>query len=57
VAVSIDGYIAGPDEQVDHFPGNLDTFADIFAEYPETCPAHAREALASPQQPGTSTPS
>jgi len=57
VAISIDGYIAGPDEQVDHFPGNLDTFADIFAEYPETCPAHAREALASPQQPGTSTPS
>ncbi len=45
VATSVDGFIAGPDGEFDFFPADPATFADVFAEYPETCPAHAREPL------------
>ncbi|MBR7744437.1 dihydrofolate reductase family protein [Phycicoccus sp. BSK3Z-2] len=45
VATSLDGFIADDDGGVDAFPADPDTLAAIFAEYPETCPAHAREAL------------
>lgn len=45
VAVSIDGFIAGPGGDVSHFPVRADTLAALFERYPETCPAHLREAL------------
>lgn len=45
VAASADGYIAGPDGQFDFFGFDGDLAAWIIAEYPETLPAHAREAL------------
>lgn len=45
VAASADGYIASPDGKFDFFAfeGGLATW--IVEEYPETLPAHAREAL------------
>lgn len=45
VAISVDGFVAGPGGEFDFFPADPATFADLFEEYPETCPAHAREAL------------
>ncbi len=45
VAVTADGFIAGPDGQVDFFAYETASLAEIFAEYPETCPAHVRKAL------------
>lgn len=40
VATSIDGYIAGPDGQVDAFPMTGDHFDVLVGEFPETLPAH-----------------
>lgn len=45
VAASIDGYIAGPQGQVDVFCFEGDLAAWIVEEYPETLPVHARKAL------------
>ena len=45
VAASLDGFIAGPDGQTDGFPVDPETVGDLFARYPETCPAHLRDAL------------
>lgn len=45
VATSIDGFIAGPQGQSDAFPVDPATLAELFARYPETCPAHLREPL------------
>lgn len=46
VGVSVDGYIAAPDGSADGFPMDPDVLQRVFAEYPETCPSHLREALA-----------
>ncbi|KHL10558.1 dihydrofolate reductase [Mumia flava] len=45
IAVSIDGFIAAPDGGTEMFPQPPEALADYFAEYPEACPAHARDAL------------
>lgn len=45
VGMSLDGYIAGPNGDVDFFPVTPDVVAFISEEYPETLPAHVREQL------------
>lgn len=45
VATSIDGFVAGPQGEVDAFALDPQLLADLFARYPETCPAHLREPL------------
>lgn len=45
VAVSADGFIADAQGSYAAFPQDPTTLADLFAEYPETCPVQAREAL------------
>lgn len=45
IAVTLDGFIAAPDGSFDFFAQEPSTLAGLFAEYPETCPAHLREPL------------
>lgn len=45
ISVSIDGYIAGPDDQFDAFTFDGDFAAWLLREYPETLPIQARAAL------------
>jgi dihydrofolate reductase len=45
VAVTIDGFIAGPQHETEFFPTTDDVFDFIRTEYPETLPAHARAQL------------
>lgn len=45
VATSLDGFIADPSGDFSAFPVDPDTLAELFTIYPETCPAHARDAL------------
>ncbi|AYF77231.1 dihydrofolate reductase [Nocardia yunnanensis] len=48
VAVSLDGYIAGPQGEFDFFPMCADMMAWIGEHYPESVPAHVREPLGLP---------
>ncbi|MET7419598.1 dihydrofolate reductase family protein [Dactylosporangium sp. NPDC005555] len=45
VAVTLDGFIAGPDGQFDFFGFEGDSAAAILADWPETIPTHARAPL------------
>ncbi|MFF8293224.1 dihydrofolate reductase family protein [Streptomyces sp. NPDC016309] len=45
IAATLDGYIAGPDDQYDFFPFEREEAAAILADFPETLPAPAREPL------------
>lgn len=45
VAVSADGFIADEHGSPDAFPQHPEVLAELFTEYPETCPAHVRAAL------------
>lgn len=45
VATTADGYIAGPNGQIDFFPFDGDHLRGLYQDYPETFPVHAREAL------------
>jgi hypothetical protein len=44
-ASTIDGFVAGPDGSVEHFPVEQDLLDFIGEEYPETLPTHVRAAL------------
>ena len=45
IAMSVDGYIAGPDGQIDIYPTPGEYLQFLRTEYPETLPTGAREAL------------
>ncbi|NNG20099.1 dihydrofolate reductase [Naumannella sp. ID2617S] len=45
IAVSLDGYIADAAGEWSSFDSSPELLADLFTEYPETCPVQAREAL------------
>ncbi|MCD9880342.1 dihydrofolate reductase family protein [Streptomyces guryensis] len=45
IGCSLDGFIAGPDGETDSSGFDGDLKDAILSEYPETIPAHAREAL------------
>jgi dihydrofolate reductase len=45
VGMSIDGFIAGPHDEVDFFPVTDDVMAFIAQEYPDTLPTHVRTEL------------
>ncbi len=51
VATSVDGYIADTTGDFSAFPNDPATLQTLFARYPETCPAQAREALGITAQP------
>ncbi|MFC9892968.1 dihydrofolate reductase family protein [Nocardia sp. NPDC127579] len=42
IAVSIDGYIAGPNGEFDFYPHDGEQMADLNADYPEFVPSHLR---------------
>ncbi|MEV6772541.1 dihydrofolate reductase family protein [Nocardia sp. NPDC051030] len=48
VGVSLDGYIAGPNGEVDLYPVTEDVTAWITSHYPETVPVHLRPHLGVP---------
>ena len=43
ISLSIDGFIAGPDDEVDFFPGSDEYMAWMVSDYGDALPAHARE--------------
>jgi len=45
VGATLDGFIAGSQGEIDFFPIEQDVVEWIAAEYPETLPTHARQAL------------
>jgi dihydrofolate reductase len=45
VACTVDGFIARTDGSFDGFQTEGEHLADLFASFPETVPAHLREAL------------
>ncbi|GAA1480583.1 dihydrofolate reductase family protein [Gordonia sinesedis] len=53
IATSVDGFIADQEGDTAAFPVHPDTLTALFDRYPETCPAHVRDALgvtASPRR-------
>jgi dihydrofolate reductase len=45
IALSIDGFIAGPNDEVDFYPGSDEYMRWMTTEYPETLPTHVRRHL------------
>lgn len=45
ISLSIDGFIAGPGDEVDFFPGSDDYMAWMVGEYGDALPTHARAQL------------
>ncbi|MGW0802075.1 dihydrofolate reductase family protein [Nonomuraea sp. NPDC002799] len=45
VAISIDGYIAGPHGEIDFYPLADDMAADLTENFPETVPTHIRTQI------------
>lgn len=51
IGMSVDGYIAGPANEIDCFPTPAAYLAHLAAEYPETLPTHGRAHLGIPDAP------
>lgn len=51
IAVSLDGRIAGPGDEVDFYPQPEDYTAWMLEEYPETIPSHGRAHLGISERP------
>lgn len=51
VAVSIDGYIAGPGGEIDFYPLGADMADWMSTDYPETVPTHVRQQVGMPDVP------
>ena len=51
VAVSIDGFIADTEGGADAFVQTPELLGELFSLYPETCPAHLRDALGVTEGP------
>ncbi|GAA3697958.1 dihydrofolate reductase family protein [Microlunatus aurantiacus] len=45
IGVTVDGFIAGPGDQIDFFPTPAPYLEHLATEYPETMPTHVRGAL------------
>lgn len=45
IGVTVDGFIAGPEDEIDFFPTPQPYLAHLAAEYPETMPTHVRGAI------------
>ncbi len=45
IGLSIDGFIAGPNDEVDFYPGSDEYMRWMTTEYPETLPTHVRRHL------------
>ena len=45
IGVTVDGFIAGPGDEIDFFPTPEPYLAHLATEYPETMPTHVRAAL------------
>lgn len=53
IALSIDGVIAGPDDEVDFFPGSDEYMAWMVGDYGDTLPTHVRAQLGIAKAPLT----
>ena len=51
IGVTVDGFIAGPDDQIDFFPTPEPYLQHLVTGYPETMPTHVRAALGIPEAP------
>lgn len=51
IAMSIDGYIAGPGDEIDVFPTPEPYLAYLAGEYPETVPSHVRQLVGATEAP------
>ncbi|GAA4659253.1 dihydrofolate reductase family protein [Streptomyces chumphonensis] len=51
VGLSLDGFIAGPGDEVDFYPLADDHIAHMDAEYPEVLPTHVRASLGTADRP------
>ncbi|WP_022929352.1 dihydrofolate reductase family protein [Patulibacter americanus] len=51
IATSIDGFIADPAGDPSRFPASPELLGRLFADYPETCPVHLRDALGVSAEP------
>ncbi|WP_308798952.1 dihydrofolate reductase family protein [Agromyces silvae] len=53
ISLSIDGFIAGPDDEVDFYPGSDDYRAWMAGDYGDAVPTHGREQLGIADAPLT----
>ena len=51
IGVTVDGFIAGPGDQIDFFPTPEPYLRHLAKEYPETMPTHLRAGLGIPDAP------
>ncbi len=51
IGVTVDGFIAGPEDEIEFFPTPEPYLAHLAAEYPETMPTHVRSALGLAETP------
>ncbi|MFD1824184.1 MULTISPECIES: dihydrofolate reductase family protein [Mumia] len=51
IALTLDGFIAGPDDQVDFYPVSEDHTQHMNATYPEVLPTHIRQAIGADDAP------